>query len=155
MEVDHFNPFLTGNRRNFHGNLVPAARLCNNTKSKKWPTAEEMAKGIRFLNPYEEQDYGVHIYEDPATGKLHGVTPAGKWQIVRLALNCDDLVRARKRRTDLIAKFKEAAAISGADPKNQAIDEVLERFEGIKETYLAIEIPRLPTSASLAKKPAV
>lgn len=152
MEVDHFNPGLSGNRRNFHGNLVPAARLCNNTKRERWPTDEEQAKGIRFLNPYEEQDYGVHIYEDVATGKLIGHTPAGKWHIVRMALNCDDLVRARLRRTKVITKFTQAASISGADPNNKAIEEIMSRFDDVQETYLSIEIPRLPVSSSLMKK---
>ncbi len=123
---------------------MPAARLCNNTKSNHWPNEEQRAKGIRYLNPYEEQDYGVHLFEEQSTGFLQGITPAGKWHILRLGLNADHLVRARLRRTEVIKKFTEAASISGADSKNQMIGKVLEKFSEVSKAFLDVAIPELP-----------
>jgi len=144
MEVDHFNPKISGKRRNWHGNLVPSARLCNNTKSDHWPSKEEIEKGIRYLNPYDEMDYGVHIFEDRSTGKLQGVTPAGKWHILRVGLNADHLVKARLRRTLIVRKFLEGAMLSGADSKNEMIGKVMEHFSEVSEAVLNSAIPEIP-----------
>lgn len=122
-----------------------ATRSCNNTKSDHWPNKEQIEKGIRFLNPYEEKDYGVHIFEDLSTGRLQGSTPAGKWQILILGLNAEHLVRARLRRTKIIEKFTEAASISGADPENKMIGQVMERFADVSEEFLNTSIPKLPS----------
>ena len=152
MEVDHFNPFLTGMRRNWHGNLMPAARPCNNLKRQKWPAKEQAEKGIRFLNPYEEGDYGVHFYEHQASGELKGVTPAGKWHILMLGLNDDHLIRARKRRTRLIKKLIEGAAVSGIDRSDAAFKTVLRKLSEAKQIVLDTAIPRLPDKSILPVK---
>jgi len=153
MEVDHFNPKMTGLRRNWHGNLMASARLCNNTKRDHWPSPQQIKKGIRYLNPYLELDYGVHIYENRSTGEIHGVTPAGKWHIIRLGLNAEHLINARKRRTNLVMKFTEAAILSGADPSNQAIQVILGKFTEVQKVVLATAIPELPDKANWPRKP--
>jgi 5-methylcytosine-specific restriction endonuclease McrA len=151
LEVDHFNPTLVGKRRNFHGNLIPAARLCNNTKSNHWPNDAERSKGIRYLNPYEEADYGTHLFEDRSTGLIHGQTPAGKWHILKLGLNAEHLVRARLRRTQIISKFTEAVGISGADSKNEMISKVMENFADVSREILDVAIPKLPSLSDIQK----
>jgi hypothetical protein len=74
MEVDHFNPTLTGKARHQYRNLMWAARLCNNARRDYWPSSAERKRGIRFLNPCAERDYGECIFEDPLTHELIGKT---------------------------------------------------------------------------------
>lgn len=143
MEVDHINPHLTGERRHQHGNLICATRHCNNKKKKKWPTPEQSAKGIRFLDPYSEEDYGKAIFEDVETGKLIGTTPAARWHIIQLDLDADHLVKARLRRTKIRTAFTVGAALSGLDPKNQAISIMKDLFKTVDEEVLSIAIPTI------------
>ena len=75
MEVDHFDPTLEGEERNAYSNLLLATRHCNLAKGDRWPNEEDRAAGIRFLNPCEEQDYGVHLFEDPVTNELSARHP--------------------------------------------------------------------------------
>src|SRR5712691_4203012 len=63
MEIDHFDPTIKGRKRHRYSNLFLASRYCNNKKWKNWPTANERAQGLRFLNCCEEWDYGEHIFE--------------------------------------------------------------------------------------------
>jgi hypothetical protein len=51
----------------------------------------------------EEQDYGEHLFEDLATGKIYGSTPAGCYHVERLDLNNPYLCHKRKQRTHLRA----------------------------------------------------
>src|SRR5437870_5323534 len=67
MEIDHFNPRLKDPARNRYRNLMLATRLCNLMKRDKWPKKWQSQKGLRFLNPCREQDYGKHILEDPVS----------------------------------------------------------------------------------------
>ncbi len=101
MEVDHFNPLLRGASRNKYSNLFPATRHCNGSKGQHWPSTKLRKTGIRFLNPCEEHDYGVHIFENPITHELLGVTPAGIYHIRYCDLNAPHLVLERKERAKL------------------------------------------------------
>ena len=65
---------------------------------RRWPSARARAKNVRFLNPFEEQDYGEHIFEDPETHLLMAATPAGDFHITMLDLNAPFLVRKRRDR---------------------------------------------------------
>jgi hypothetical protein len=100
MEIDHHNPKLEGDARHDYNNLFPATRHCNHAKSNKWPSSEDRDKGIRFLNPCEEGDYNVQIFEKE-DGKLVGTTVAARYHIAELNLNADDLVRDRLFRKDI------------------------------------------------------
>ena len=62
MDIDHFNPLLKQPARNQYSNLLLATRHCNGKKGKRWPTEEQQKLGLRFLNPCEEIDYGVHLF---------------------------------------------------------------------------------------------
>jgi hypothetical protein len=101
MEIDHFDPRLKGKFIQRYDNLFLATRHCNGAKGDTWPTRAEQALGLRFLNPCAEQDYGKHIFEDEATHRLVGATPAGRFHIRMLDLNADHLVAERRERTEI------------------------------------------------------
>jgi hypothetical protein len=101
MEVDHFNPTLSSNARNQYQNLFYSTRHCNNAKRRHWPTSGQQRKGIRFLNCCEEHDYGVHIFEDPKTHRVFGITPAGRYHVRICDLNAPHFVRERTDRAQL------------------------------------------------------
>jgi hypothetical protein len=101
MEVDHFNPNLRGPARNDYSNLLPATRHCNGAKQATWPDAHFRKLGARFLNPTKEQDYGVHIFEDPASHRLVAITPAGRYHIRCCDLNAPHLIQERAERERL------------------------------------------------------
>ena len=70
MEVEHFKPKKKFPRKaNAYKNLLYASRHCNNSKNDNWPNPSQRKKGLRFINPSTEMDYGVHIFEDIKSGK--------------------------------------------------------------------------------------
>jgi hypothetical protein len=146
MEVDHFNPILNHPARNLHGNLIPASRHCNGFKSQTWPSQDQQAKGLRFINPYEEQDYGVHIFEDRKTGKLVGKTPTGRWHVEMLDLNAEHLVQKRLDRTDIANALKRCAYLSGADPTNEVYAALTKLLPVVNDTMLSTMIPEIPAA---------
>lgn len=98
MEVDHFNPLLTGSDRHNYNNLFLATRHCNGSKRDTWPSKGARKKGIHFLNPCKEIDYGVHIVEHPITHRLIGISAAGDFHITACDLNALHLVNERRER---------------------------------------------------------
>ena len=107
MEVDHFDPRTKKKWLQKYDNLFLALGHCNRFKGDYWPSKEEVATGIRLLNPCEEQDYGEHIFEDPMSHELVG-TPLGKTQIIYCDLNDDYFVAQRRQRSELISALKRA-----------------------------------------------
>lgn len=99
LEVDHFNPRLKSKHQQSYTNLMPAFGECNRTKGMTWPSHADLASGLRFLDPTKEIDYGVHIFEEPDTHQLKGVTPAGRYHIRVLGLNSKYLVERRRLRS--------------------------------------------------------
>lgn len=144
MEVDHFNPTLTHPERNRHENLIAASRHCNGHKSQYWPSEELQDAGVRFLNPYIEPDYGVHIFENLETGELIGTTPAGRWQIEMLDLNAEHLVIKRLDRTKILNELKRCAYCSGADESNQIFDALTQFLPTVHATIYSKMIPAIP-----------
>lgn len=135
MDVDHFDPRRKKDYLQSYANLFLATRSCNGKKSDFWPEPELQAKGIRFLNCCEEQDYGVHVFEDPVTHEVFGVTPAGKYHVRILDLNTDDLVTERKVRADLrIALTETFATMRGS------LDQI-SRLVGLLRGQLELMIP--------------
>lgn len=100
MEIDHFDPTIKGRDRHQYSNLFLAVRHCNNRKLDWWPSPEERRMGLRFLNCCLEQDYGEHIFENPDTHRVFGVTPAGKYHVRILDLNAPHFVEERRTRTE-------------------------------------------------------
>jgi hypothetical protein len=100
LEVDHFDPRRRNDLIQKYENLFLASRHCNCKKGDNWPLRAEQAAGCRFLNPCEEMDYGEHIFENPVTHRLVGVTPAARWHIRICGLNADHLVHERTKRAE-------------------------------------------------------
>lgn len=138
MEVDHFNPTLKASLRNSYTNLMLASRLCNNFKQHSWPGEALLKKGVRFINPTVEQDYGVQIFEHPKTHELMGTTPAARYHIDVLGLNDPSFVEERKDRSILAAQLDgRKAHLTG---KFEDIELGLQRFRDI----LSKMIPPIP-----------
>lgn len=98
LEVDHFDPRRKKDKYQHYENLLPASRHCNSVKSDNWPSISETKRGIRFLNPCEEMDYGEQIFENPDTHELYGITPAARYHIIMCGLNAPFLVNEREQR---------------------------------------------------------
>lgn len=117
MEVDHFNPTLRGEDRHRYKNLYLSCGHCNRKKSNYWPTRAEVSRGLRLLDPCAEQDYGLHIYEDPHTHLLTSSTPAGRYHITILDLNAPTFVNERTARAEIRAECSRSMGyrLSGDD----------------------------------------
>lgn len=107
MEVDHFDPRRRYDAAQNYCNLFLASRHCNGAKRDYWPTQEDEQMGIRLLNPCNEKDYDVHIFEDPLTHLLIGITPAGRLQVRVCDLNAPHLIKERNLRSDFHAAVNE------------------------------------------------
>ncbi|MBV8330365.1 MAG: hypothetical protein JOZ61_07855 [Verrucomicrobia bacterium] len=144
MEVDHFNPTLGKTRRHQYRNLMWSTRLCNNAKRDYWPTAAERKTGARFLNPCEEWDYGLHIFEDPITHELFGKTEAGKYHVKALRLNRETFVWERRERAKLIERLNSPQIL----PPGTPFEELRSLIRDIKE-HLEILVPEIPYGLTL------
>jgi hypothetical protein len=107
MEVDHFNPRRKKDHIQNYSNLFLSTSHCNRAKSNLWPTNKERDNGIRFLNCCKEADYGIHIFEDPDTHEVVGVTSEGRYHIDACDLNADHFIDERKRRTRIWNVLRE------------------------------------------------
>jgi len=106
LDIDHFDPRQKRDSIQDYNNLFLATRFCNGKKGKRWPTKAEKDAGCRFLNPCEEIDYGEHIFEDPNSHELVGVSLAAKWHIRMLGLNAPHFVRERAERARNLALIR-------------------------------------------------
>jgi hypothetical protein len=109
MEIDHFNPKKKRDFVQDYSNLFLSTRHCNGAKWDQWPQASEQKLGIRFLNCCQETDYGVHIFEDPDSHELVGVTPQGRFHVRACDLNAPHLVAERAERADLLQILNQKA----------------------------------------------
>ena len=142
MEVDHFDPRKKDKNKQVYTNLVIAYRPCNNSKRAQWPTRAQAKLGMCYLNPRIDIDYGKHLFEDPDTHKIFGVTEEGKWHVEKLNLNDEFLVKARAQR----ARWKmiienESAKILEAPQGREST--ALNSAAELRELY-AKAIPALP-----------
>jgi hypothetical protein len=137
MDVDHFNPRFYGDRRHQYDNLMWCTHICNVAKSDKWPSKEQERKGLRFLNPCEEWDYGDHIAENPITHELIGKTPAGRYHIRMLRLNDDSFVWERKTRAEFLKELDSPKLLLGS------FEEVRSKIADLRR-QIEIFIPPIP-----------
>jgi hypothetical protein len=101
MDVDHFNPHKKPDYIQHYENLFLATRHCNGAKSNRWQSNKNRQRGARFLNCCKEPDYGVHIFEDPDTHEVVGITPEGKYHVRNCDLNAPHFVEERAERAKL------------------------------------------------------
>ncbi len=106
MEVDHFRPLSRPEFKHLENewtNLYYACRLCNGRggKSNHWPTDEEEARGLRFIDPCEDDpDDHLRITRHPNSGDLcwlRALTPAGRYTRDKIGLNRKQLIDIRRR----------------------------------------------------------
>jgi hypothetical protein len=149
MEVDHFNPNKKRDYVQAYDNLFLATRHCNSAKRDRWPTSKQRTLGIRFLNCCKEADYGVHIFEDPDTHEVVGVTPAGRYHVRSCDLNAQHLVDERAERAALwlLLETKPITEKTRVSTKVQTMVEnrklLLECVEAIRHCAEAA-IPKIP-----------
>lgn len=142
MEVDHFDPTLRDPARNRYRNLMLATRLCNLMKRDRWPEKWQARQGLRFLNPCIEKDYGQHIFEDPITHKLVGVTVTGRFHIDACDLNHPSFVWERQQRSEFLRiKRTQPALFSGS------FGEILDLLNLVQRQFdlFIPEVPPPPT----------
>jgi hypothetical protein len=101
-----------------------------------------MAKNIRFLNCCEEIDYGKHIFEDPATHRLYGTSPAGIYHIRMCDLNAPHFVRERRDRRQLREIITARKAVIRNLERAMELTNLLAVFADIINRM----IPPIPTS---------
>jgi len=103
MEVDHFRPKQCIEFQHLEkewGNLYYACRRCNLHKSNHWPTSDEEADGLRFIDPCEDDpDDHLRLTRHPQNGDvcwLRALTPAGQYTIEKIRLNRKQLIDMRR-----------------------------------------------------------
>lgn len=140
MEVDHFDPRKKSNLHQKYDNLFLSTRHCNKSKRDAWPTTSQRKRGLRLLNPCEETDYGVHIFENIATGELFSPTPEGRFHLRVMDLNAPHFVNERKLRTELWKLLHQ-------EPRPAAIS-------SIRETQELVSVVRRTASRMIREWPA-
>jgi len=122
MEVDHFRP--TGRPEFAHlkcawANVYYCCRRCNLHKSRKWPNADELEQGLRFVDPCEEDpDEHFRLTRDAKgneDGWIASETSAARYTIAEIRLNRKQLIDIRR---DIAHKERAAR-------------ELLNRFDGL------------------------
>jgi hypothetical protein len=100
FHIEHHKPKKTKDADvEDYDNKMYACYLCNGYKSDEWPTPEEMALGMRFLRP-DQDDYAEH-FELKADVVLHPLTTPAQYTELLLRLNRDELKRLRDIRKRL------------------------------------------------------
>jgi len=145
MEVDHFDPYLPERLRHRYSNLYLASRHCNNSKRRHWPKRSQLQAGIRFLDCCREWDYGEHIFEDPETHRLNGVSPAGRYHVRICDLNAPHLVRERKERAQLRRLLTSSPAIIRNLEKALELSNLLKLLNDIVDRLIP-PIPAAPNA---------
>lgn len=144
MEVDHFDYRHKEDVLQDYNNLFLASRHCNLAKLQK-PTPKERAAGLRLLNPCQEMDYGCHIFEDPLTYELVGVTPYGKYHIRTCDLNAEHLVCERRERAEIWRLIRQNGGITA---RRDSDLELAREAIGALRTQAEKMIPELPLYAN-------
>ena len=139
IDVDHFDPRLKSRYLQSYSNLFLASRHCNGKKQNAWPTKEMEDAGIRFLDCTKEHDYGLHILEDPATHRVFGITPAGRYHVRVLDLNAEVFIKHRRMRANLGIFISETPVTIKPKP----FDRLLAAIELAKD-FRDLAIPLIP-----------
>jgi hypothetical protein len=142
MDIDHFDPRQKKEFIQKYENLFWATRHCNGAKWTFWPSAKDQAAGLRYLNPCREQDYGEHIFEDPQTHRLVGVTPAGKYHIRMCDLNADHFVTERRERAEIWELLRDSMTLK----RNQMPELTADMAAALRKQaeQMIPEFPHLP-----------
>ncbi len=117
FEVEHFKPRSKFPQLEYvYPNLYYVCSKCNRHKSETWPSEEQLAQGMRFADPCEEDPYAHHFLETE-DGGLKGTTLCGNYTIAHIRLHRDDLRNWRRLRAQALTRssnFKFRGASIGA-----------------------------------------
>jgi len=109
-----------------------------------------MNEGIRFLDCCREWDYGEHIFEDPTTHRVVGVTPPGRYHVRMCDLNAPHLIRERKDRSQLRRILAASPVIIRDLDKGLELFNLVKLLNGIADRFIPV-IPLLTRSQPDAK----
>jgi hypothetical protein len=140
--IDHFQPRSKAGAANNYANLYWSCMGCNWIKSDQWPSPAEVARGYRFADPCQEQDYGAHFKEDE-NGTLVALTLCGSYHIDRLRLNRPARLQVRRERKimqhalqehiAMVIKLIETVSERGAtEIERQAIRQILDLIQTLQ-----------------------
>lgn len=139
LDIDHFNPTLTGKARDRYDNLMVATHLSNMAKKRIWPSLSDRRKGFRVLNPCKEQDYENHLFEDPVSHRIVSSTIPGRFHIFACNLNDESYVWERTRRANLRAQLLQLRILP---MPLEEISHLVSEFS----TLLEVMIPPIPAT---------
>jgi hypothetical protein len=140
MDVDHFDPTIKDKYKQPYSNLFLACRHCNGKKQDHWPTAAMRKAGLRLLDCTKEFDYGLHIFEDPMSHRVFGVTPAGIYHVRIMDLNADVFVKHRQLRAELA----EAKAKTPEGTLFKPLRDVSDKLSKLTIPLIPYAVPPLP-----------
>ncbi len=107
FEVDHFRPRKTFPELRCHyPNLYYCCRKCNQYKSSRWPSDEQVKRGKVFADPCVEDPYLAHLLER-WDGSLKELTACGEYTNGHLRLDRPDLCKWRRLREEAREKLLE------------------------------------------------
>lgn len=98
FEVDHFKPTkIATELKCYYPNLYYACRKCNQYKSSKWPSDEQVNRGKVFADPCAEDPYLAHLLER-WDGSLTELTACGEYTNGHIRLDRADVCEWRRQR---------------------------------------------------------
>ncbi len=105
--ADHFRPYKQFPALDcIYDNLYYCCNKCNSYKGTSWPTAEQQAKGLTFVDPCAEDPYAVHFRID-SFGAASPLSEAGKYSLRIIRLNREECRRFRKKRESVRNRIRE------------------------------------------------
>jgi hypothetical protein len=113
FEVEHLRPEgdpRFERLRCVYSNLYYVWGPCNRAKGVSWPTAAQEAAGFRYVDPCNEsafEHFGFELDGGSCTGRFVGYTNAGRYTILKCALNNDVLREIRRRVAAIFLEERE------------------------------------------------
>lgn len=133
--VEHFRPKSAfPELETEYSNLYYACNRCNGYKGDKWPSAVDLAAGLRFFDLCTDVTR-LHLRDD-GSGNLEPLSPCGVYSIASIRLNRAFLVKMRNERRTHGAKLRQLlrdirffeAQLPSANPeKAVVIDQLISR----------------------------
>ena len=129
FEVEHFKPKSKFPQFDcVYTNLYYTCRGCNGHKWETWPSEDQLARGMRFADPCEEDPYVDHLIETE-DGGVKGTTPCGFYTTAHIRLHRDDLRRWRRQRAQALMDLPVFTALARSLEQLRSTTRDLEREE--------------------------
>jgi len=147
FEVDHFRPVSSfGHLKNVYGNLYWSCHACNHAKRETWPTADEAAKGYRFLDVCGDSPSDhLAINGDEVVAK----TTVGQYTIEEINLNSSEHRQRRSSRRKQLDLWQLLTSVASSLPDAVQRRDVERESDAILELILGTKSPWDPVLACL------